>query len=88
MLQDHLGDDAFKRSIQHYTKENIHKNVETPDLKKAIEEITGQNLDWFFRQWVYEAGFPEYEVKWAYNQRNRTVKLNIKQNFHILRRHF
>ena len=79
MLQDHLGDDAFKRSIQHYTKENKHKNVETPDLKRAIEEITGQNLDWFFRQWVYEAGFPEYEVKWSYNQRNRTVKLNVKQ---------
>ena len=79
MLQDHLGDDAFKRSIQHYTIENKLKNVETQDLKKAIEEVTGQNLDWFFRQWVYEPGYPEYEVKWSYNQRNRTVKLNIEQ---------
>ena len=38
------------------------KNVETIDLKKSIEVTTGQNLDWFFKQWVYEPGYPEYEV--------------------------
>ena len=79
MMQDYLGDDAFWRSIRHYTKVNHHKNVETQDLKKAIEEVTGKNLDWFFKQWLYEPGFPEYEVKWSYNQRNRTVKLKVKQ---------
>ena len=79
MMQDYLGDDAFWRAIQHYTTLNQYKNVETEDLKKAIEEITGQNLDWFIKQWIYEPGFPEYDVKWSYNQRNRTVKLSVKQ---------
>ena len=79
MMQDYLGDDAFWRAIQHYTRLNQYKNVETEDLKKAIEEITGQNMDWFFKQWIYEPGFPEYDVKWSYNQRNRTVKLSVKQ---------
>ena len=79
MMQDHLGDDAFWRGIQYYTKENAYKNVETSDLKKAIEETTGQNLDWFFKQWVYEPGYPEFDVKWVYNQRNKSVKLTVKQ---------
>ncbi|MBT5114985.1 MAG: M1 family metallopeptidase, partial [Candidatus Marinimicrobia bacterium] len=79
MLQDYIGDDAFWRFIQHYTKENQYKNVETPDLKKAIEETTGQNMDWFFKQWIYEPGFPEYNVTWKYNQRNKSVKLTVKQ---------
>jgi len=79
MMADYLGEDAFWRAIQHYTNENAYKNVETPDLKKAIEETTGQNLDWFFKQWVYEPGFPEYDVKWVYNQRNKSVKLTVKQ---------
>ena len=48
-------------------------------MKKSIEEITGQNLDWFFKQWVYEAGYPEYSVKWTYNQRSSKVKLKISQ---------
>ena len=79
MMQDHLGDDAFWRSIQHYTNINKLKNVETTDLKKSIEEVTGKNLDWFFRQWLYEPGFPEYDVKWSYNQRKRTIQIDIGQ---------
>ncbi len=79
MLRDILGEDGFWRSIKHYTKENQFKNVETSDLKKAIEETTGQNLHWFFKQWVWEPGYPEYDVKWSYNQRNKSVKLKVKQ---------
>ncbi|MFL2983018.1 MAG: M1 family aminopeptidase [Candidatus Neomarinimicrobiota bacterium] len=79
MMNDYLKGDAFMRSVQHYTISNKFKNVETQDLKKSIEEVTGQNLDWFFRQWVYEPGYPEYHVKWSYNQRNRTVKLKVEQ---------
>ena len=79
MLRDILGEDGFWRSIKYYTKENQFKNVETSDLKKAIEETTGQNLHWFFKQWVWEPGYPEYDVKWSYNQRNKSVKLKVKQ---------
>jgi aminopeptidase N len=79
MLHDYLGEDAFLKSIYHYTKINQYKNVETSDLKKAFEEVTGKNLDWFFKQWVYDPGFPEYDVSWSYNQRNRSVKLIVKQ---------
>ncbi len=79
MIHDLLGSDAFSRGIRHYTQINQFKNVETQDLKKSIEETTGQNLDWFFKQWLYEPGYPEYDVKWSYNQRNRTLQLNVKQ---------
>ena len=79
MMQDVLGKDSFWKAVQHYTKENQYKCVETQDLKKSIEDVTGQNLDWFFRQWLYEAGYPKYDVKWNYTQRNRSVKLKIKQ---------
>ena len=79
MMRDVLGDDPFWRAIKHYTKVNQYKCVETQDLKKSVEEVTGQNLDWFFRQWLYEPGYPEYEVNWVYNQRNRSVQLKIKQ---------
>lgn len=79
MIYDVLGEEAFKRGVQHYVKENKHKNVETSDLKKAFEEVTGKNLDWFFKQWVYNPGYPEYDVSYSYNQRNRTIKFIINQ---------
>ncbi len=82
MMKDVLGDDPFWKAIQYYTEFYKYKCVETQDLKRSIEEITGQNLDWFFKQWVYEPGYPEYDVKWIYNQRNRSVQLRVKQNQH------
>ena len=36
-------------------------------------------MDWFFKQWVYEPGFPEYEVKWNFNQRNNSIKIKVSQ---------
>lgn len=79
MMEEVLGTDSFWKAVRHYTKINQYKCVETVDLKKSVEEVTGQNLDWFFRQWLYEAGYPKYDVKWNYTQRNRSVKLTIKQ---------
>ena len=55
------------------------KNVETMDLKKSIEVTTGQNLDWFFKQWVYEPGYPEYEVSWTHNHRKKQLLVHVKQ---------
>ena len=79
MIRDVLGEEGFCRSVRHYTKENKMKNVETIDLKKSIEVTTGQNLDWFFKQWVYEPGYPEYEVSWNYNHRKKQLLLRVKQ---------
>ena len=79
MLKDILGEKVFWKSVQHYTKENQYKNVETTDLKKAIEEISGKNLDWFFEQWVYKPGYPEFKVDWEYNRRTKMIELEIHQ---------
>ena len=40
-------------------------------------ETAGVNLDWFFDQWVYRAGFPEYGVK--YELQNGRVAFFINQ---------
>lgn len=79
MLKDVLGESLFWETVQYYTFENQYKNVETSDLHKAIEETTGQNLDWFFRQWVFTPGYPEFEVEWEYNRRTRMIELNVEQ---------
>ena len=79
MLRQILGYDAFWRAVRNYAKEYQHKNVESQDLKRIFEDVTGQNLEWFFDQWVYTAGLPELEIKYKYNRRNEHVKLTVKQ---------
>ena len=63
MLQHMLGYDAFWRTIRHYTNTYQFKNVESQDLKRVFEDVTGQNLEWFFDQWEYTAGIPQLEIK-------------------------
>ena len=79
MVKDILGEQGFWKSIRHYTNQNKMKNVETMDLKKSIEVTTGQNLDWFFRQWVYGPGFPEYKVSWTHNHRTKKLMIHVRQ---------
>jgi len=80
MLRHYLGEAAFWRAIRYYTRENGGSNVETTDLKKAFEVVTGKNLYWFFDQWVYKAGLPKLEVKTRYDRRNKLVNITLTQS--------
>jgi hypothetical protein len=41
-------------------------NATTADFKNLAENISGQELDWFFEQWVYRAGRPELRYAWKW----------------------
>ncbi|MFM2424750.1 MAG: hypothetical protein RL747_294 [Bacteroidota bacterium] len=67
MLRHILGEDNFRRSINHYLQKHAFATVETWDLQKAIMDETGINMDWFFDQWIHRGGEPIYEVDWSMN---------------------
>ena len=60
MLRYELGDELFWRAIRRYCEVNQFRTVETADLRIAIEEATGQGLNWFFDQWLHHGGHPEF----------------------------
>ena len=63
MLRRKLGDELFFRGIKHYYARNEISIASSADFQKAMEEVTGKNLDDFFKQWAYTAGHPILEVK-------------------------
>ena len=79
MLRRQLGEDAFYAGLKHYLEANRGKNVMTSDLTKAIEEATHTNVDAFFRQWIYGAGAPKFEVNYTYDEAKKQVALTVKQ---------
>lgn len=52
-LREELGDVSFWKAIKYYSQTYCGKSVTTEQFKKAIEESTKQNLDSFFKQWIY-----------------------------------
>ncbi|MFN0047569.1 MAG: M1 family aminopeptidase, partial [Cytophagales bacterium] len=66
MLRNVVGDAAFYQSLALFLKKNEYKNAEIHDLRHAFEEITGQDLNWFFDQWFMKAGHPELTIMDTY----------------------
>ncbi|HEV8594999.1 MAG TPA: M1 family aminopeptidase [Thermoplasmata archaeon] len=79
MLRYVLGDTLWWKAIRHYVKKHGQQNVETTDFKVAIEEATGKQLEWFFNEWVYKAGHPEFEASWSYDDAAKLVAVTVKQ---------
>jgi aminopeptidase N len=83
MLRYELGDELFWRAIRRYCEVNQFRTVETADLRIAIEEATGQGMNWFFEQWVYHGGHPEFHVAWDYDAVARQVRVTVKQTQNV-----
>ena len=79
MLRYVLGDQSFFNAIKHYVKEYQFHNVDTHDFEKAVQEATGQNLYWFFDEWVYKAGHPVFKVKYDYNSSTNKLIMTVDQ---------
>lgn len=79
MLRKHLGDELFFKSLNHYLTQNAHQPVSTEELRIAIEETTGQSMDWFFDEWLYKMGHPVFEVTKSYDAAAKKLILNVKQ---------
>lgn len=73
MLRYVLGDNNFKKVIKYYLAKHAYQNVETNDLIQAVQDVTGQNLDWFFEQWIYRGGEPHYRVSYKASLGNTEI---------------
>ena len=78
-LRQVLGDRDFWRAINHYLTKNAHQPVSTEQLRIAIEESTGQSMDWFFDQWIYKMGNPNFEVTKNYDAAAKTLTMTVRQ---------
>ncbi|MBV9121200.1 MAG: M1 family metallopeptidase [Chloroflexi bacterium] len=79
MLRNSLGDEAWWACLKHYLERHRGGSVTTPDLARAIEDVTGRNLDRFFQQWVYSGGHPELKVSYAWDAASKLASIGLKQ---------
>ncbi len=68
MLRKHLGDEAFFQGLNKYLTDHALQSVEVHDLRQAFEEVSGEDLNWFFNQWFLDKGHPELYFDVDYSQ--------------------
>lgn len=79
MMRFVLGDEPFRRAMTHFLHKHAFEPVDTYDLMKAIKEATGQNIDWFFEQWLFSPGHPVFDISYTWNQSIKKVELRVIQ---------
>ncbi|MGH7680966.1 MAG: M1 family aminopeptidase [Candidatus Eiseniibacteriota bacterium] len=79
MLRALLGDAAWRRSMKTYLERHAFGPVETADLRRACEDVTGRNLSWFFDQWAHRGGHPELRVSRLWDDAAKSLLITIEQ---------
>jgi aminopeptidase N len=79
MLRNYVGDSAFWKSLNLYLNTYKFKSAEAQELRLAFEEVTGQDLNWFWNQWYYGAGHPKLTVDYVYNDAAGKVQVIVNQ---------
>jgi aminopeptidase N len=71
------GREIYNKAIKHYLEEYLYNNVDGKDLLNAFEETTGMSLGWYWEEWYYKSGLPNYNV--SFNQQNGATEFSVSQ---------
>jgi aminopeptidase N len=79
MLRNQVGDSAFFSGFKNYLSDpNLAYGFATEDdLRKHMEASSGQDLSWFFEQWIHEPGHPIISANWE--QFGNKIRVNWEQ---------
>ncbi len=79
MLRNYVGDSAFFKSLHLYLTTNKFKNGEAHQLRLAFEEVTGQDLNWYWNQWYFGNAHPKLNITYSYNENEKLAKVFVQQ---------
>lgn len=79
MLRKYLGDEAFFEGLKVYLQRNAFQAVEIHELRLAMEDVCGEDLNWFFNQWFLDNGHPVLEIETNFNAESSVVEIEIEQ---------
>ncbi len=90
MLKKLLGEELFHQSLRKFVDSNRFKPASWSDIRTAFESVSGQDLSWFFSQWIEKTGAPDLElqhVRLTYKGSKAIVGFEAIQNTENFRIH-
>ncbi len=68
-LERYLGWETMRSFLQEYYRQWSFKHPTTRDLQQVAEDVSGEDLAWFFDQYVYWTAAVDYEINRLGNSR-------------------
>ena len=79
MLRSILGDEIFFKTLGQFLHRYAFDAVDTADFIRSVKTVTGQNLDWFFDQWLFKPGHPVFDLRSEWDAARKVVRLKVAQ---------
>src|SRR5579864_2954846 len=77
MLRWVLGEDKYNKTMREFASEFAGKSATTDDFRAIAEKYYGDQLTWFFSQWLDSTGAPEFKLKYT------TYRLGSNKGFRV-----
>jgi hypothetical protein len=58
-----VGDESFYEALQYVYREKLFQSATWHDFRAAFEWVAGEDLGWYFDQWVYQQGGPKLSLR-------------------------
>ena len=81
-----LGDSIFFAGMKAYATDTVNfkfKSAVIGDYRAKMEEVSGQDLNWFFNEWIFQPNHPVYQNLYSFEQlvgNNWKVNFTARQN--------
>ena len=81
MLRGIVGDSTFFRVLKTYaaTPTLAYQNAVTEDFQAVAQQVSGKDLAYFFKQWIYGEGYPTYKATLSGGTSTTTVTVRLEQ---------
>ncbi len=87
MLRSVIGEEPFDKTMRTFVAQYAGKTATVDDFRKVAEQASGQQLTWFFTQWLNSTGAPEFKNKYTVyrTQKGFRVVGEISQDMDLFR---
>jgi aminopeptidase N len=65
MLRNVVGDTAFKAGLHAFMDKYSWQSATSEDFRKVMEQVSNQDLRYFFVQWLESSGSPEFKLEYT-----------------------
>ncbi|RFS18888.1 peptidase [Chitinophaga silvatica] len=80
-VRDMLGDSLFEKALHLYISRWHGKHPEPYDFFYSMNEGAGRNMNWFWKSWFFDSGFPDLAIgKVSQNNKSGSVEVISKGN--------
>ncbi len=79
MLRRYLTDEKFFAGLRRFAQQHAFARADSADFQRAMEQVSGEKLDWYFQPWLFGKGYPIIKVERAWDESAHVLTLSMRQ---------